>query len=185
MVITLLCLFGGLTLVLKVIPIECTLGILLWIAIIITAQAFQEIPKPHALAVALGLIPSFAAWVLLQIETTLRVAGSSLFTMWDKFGPDLYIKGVVALSQGFIMTSMVLSAAVVFMIDRNFLKAAYWMFAGAALSAVGLIHAYTVTPAGIENKFGWLAAPDFAVMYALTGLVLVGLHFWHLPEAEA
>lgn len=184
LVITLLCLFGGLTLILKVVPIECTLGILLWIAIIITAQSFQEIPKSHALAVALGLIPSFAAWVLLQIETTLRVTGVSLFTMWDKFGPDLYIKGVVALSQGFIITAMVLSAAVVFMIDRNFLKAAYWMFAGSALSAVGLIHAYTLTPAGIANKFGWLAAPDFAAMYALTGLILVGLHFWHLPEVE-
>jgi AGZA family xanthine/uracil permease-like MFS transporter len=184
LVITCLCLFGGLTLVLKVIPIECTLGILLWIAIIITAQSFQEIPKSHALAVALGLIPAFAAWVLLQIETSLRVAGTSLFAMWEKFGGDLYIKGVVSLSQGFIMTSMVLSAAVVFMIDRNFLKAAYWMFAGAALSAVGLIHAYTLTPAGIENKFGWLAAPDFAAMYALTGLILIGLHFWHLPEAE-
>jgi AGZA family xanthine/uracil permease-like MFS transporter len=182
-VITLLCLFGGLTLVLKVVPIECTLGILLWIAIIITAQSFQEIPKSHALAVALGLIPSFAAWVLLQIETTLRVSGTSLYAMWDKFGPDLYIKGVVALSQGFIMTSMVLSAAVVFMIERAFLKAAYWMFAGAALSAVGLIHAYTLTPAGIANKFGWLAAPDFAAMYALTGVVLICLHFWRPSES--
>ena len=106
-------------LVLKFIPIECTLGILLWIAIIITAQAFQEIPKQHALAVALGLIPSFASWVLLQIETTLRMAGTSLFAMWDKFGVDLYIRGVVALSQGFILTSMVLAAAIVFMIDRE------------------------------------------------------------------
>ena len=183
-VITALCLAGGLTLVLKVIPIECTLGILLWIAIIITAQSFQEIPKQHALAVALGLIPSFASWVLLQIETTLRVAGTSLFAQWDKFGGELYIKGVVALSQGFILTSMVLSAATVFMIDRNFLKAAYWMFAGAALSACGLMHAYTLTAAGIENRFGWLVAPDFAAMYALTGLVLVGLHFMHPPEAE-
>ena len=51
-VIALLCFVGGLTLVLRVIPIECTLGILLWIAIIIMAQAFQEIPKAHALAVA-------------------------------------------------------------------------------------------------------------------------------------
>lgn len=186
-VITLLCFCGGLSLVLKIIPIECTLGILLWIAIIITAQAFQEIPKQHALAVALGLIPAFASWVLLQIETTLRVAGSSLFTLWDKFGADLYIRGVVSLSQGFILTSMVLSAVTVFMIDRNFLKAAYWMFAGAILAALGLIHAYTLTPAGIENHFGWLAAPDFAIMYALTGLILVGLHFRHrndTPEKE-
>jgi AGZA family xanthine/uracil permease-like MFS transporter len=177
--ITLLCLVGGLTLVLKVVPIECTLGILLWIAIIITAQAFQEIPKSHALAVALGLIPSFAAWVLLQVETTLRVAGTSLYACWDKFGVDLYIKGVVALNQGFILVSMVLSAAMVFMIDRKFLKAAYWMFAGAILSATGLIHAYTLTEAGVQNRFGWMAAPDFATVYALSGLVLLWLHAHH------
>jgi AGZA family xanthine/uracil permease-like MFS transporter len=113
-VITLLCFAGGLTLVQSIVPIECTLGILLWIAIIITAQAFQEVPKGHALAVALGLIPSFASWVLLQIETTLRITGTTLYAAWDKFGTDLYIKGVVALSQGFILTSMVLSAAVVY-----------------------------------------------------------------------
>jgi AGZA family xanthine/uracil permease-like MFS transporter len=183
-VITLLCLVGGLTLVLKVIPLECTLGILLWIAIIITAQAFQEIPKGHALAVALGLIPSFASWVLLQVETALRVAGTSLYASWDKFGTDLYIKGVVALSQGFILTSMVLSAAMVYMIDRKFLRAAVWMFIGAALSATGLIHAYTLTPAGVANKFGWMAAPDFAAMYALTGAVLLWLHFHRPPESH-
>lgn len=183
-VITVLCLIGGLTLVLKFIPIECTLGILLWIAIIITAQSFQEIPKAHALAVALGLIPSFASWVLLQIETTLRISGTSLFAMWDKFGVDLYIRGVVALSQGFILISMILAAATVFMIDRNFLKAAYWMFVGAGLSAVGLIHAYTLTSAGVQNKFGWLAAPDFTAMYAISGLVLLGLHFWHPPQTR-
>jgi AGZA family xanthine/uracil permease-like MFS transporter len=178
-VISLLCLVGGLTLILKVVPIECALGILLWIAIIITAQAFQEIPKEHALAVALGLIPSFASWVLLQVETSLRVAGTSLYACWDKFGTDLYIKGVVALSQGFILTSMVLSATMVYMIDRKFLKAAYWMFAAAALSATGLIHAYTLTEAGVQNKFGLMAAPDFAAVYALTGVVLVWLHFHH------
>jgi AGZA family xanthine/uracil permease-like MFS transporter len=176
-VITMLCLVGGLTLVLKVVPIECTLGILLWIAIVITAQAFQEIPKAHAPAVAIGLIPSFASWILLQVETALRTAGSSLFDLWDKFGTDLYIKGVVALSQGFILTSMVLSATMVYMIDRKFLYASAWMFVGFVLSAIGLIHAYTLTPAGVENRFGWMAAPDFAVVYALTGTVFLFLHF--------
>jgi len=183
-VIALLCLTGGLTLILRVVPIECTLGILLWIAIIITAQAFQEVPKGHALAVALGLIPAFAAWVLLQIETTLRVAGTSLYASWDKFGTDLYIKGIVALSQGFILTSMVLSAAVVYMIERKFLRAAAWMFAGSALSATGLIHAYTLTPAGVGNNFGWMAAPQFASVYALTGVVLLALHFRRRGAAD-
>ncbi len=183
-VIALLCLVGGLTLILKVVPIECTLGILLWIAIIITAQAFQEVPKQHALAVAIGLIPSFASWVLLQVETTLRVAGTSLYASWDKFGADLYIQGVVALNQGFILVSMILSAVMAFMIDRKFLKAAYWMFAGAAFSALGLVHAYTLTETGVQNRFGFLAAPDFAAAYTLTGLVLIGLHFHQSPRTR-
>src|SRR4029079_15039195 len=49
LVITLLCISAGRTLVLRVIPLEAALGILLWIGLIITAQAFQTVPKEHAL----------------------------------------------------------------------------------------------------------------------------------------
>jgi AGZA family xanthine/uracil permease-like MFS transporter len=176
-VVTLLCLFGAIPLVLKVIPIETTLGILLWIGIIITAQAFQEVPRPHALAVALGLIPSLAAWALVQIETALRAAGSSLFEAAPKFGAELYIHGVIALSQGFLLTSMVLSAMLVFILERRFLQAAAWALAAAILSMVGLIHAYELTPQGVENRFGTAAAPGFGVMYGMGALLFVGLHF--------
>lgn len=79
--ITLLCLVGGVTLVLKVVPLEAVIGILLWVGLTITAQSFQETPKKHALAVAVGLIPSLAAWALLLIETTLQKAGTSLYAV--------------------------------------------------------------------------------------------------------
>ena len=181
--ITALCLIGGMTLVLKVIPLEATLGILLWIGLIITAQAFQETPKKHALAVAIGFIPSLAAWGLILVETSLRKAGTSLFATADKFGQDLYIHGMIALNQGFILISMILAAVLAFIIDRNFLKAGLWSAAAAVLSAVGLIHAYALTPAGIQFKFGWLAAPEFTAGYALTALALVGLHFWLRQQA--
>jgi AGZA family xanthine/uracil permease-like MFS transporter len=179
-IISALCLFGGVSLVLKFVPMEATLGILLWVSIIITAQAFQETPKGHALAVAVGLIPSLAAWALLLVETSLRTAGSTLFEAVPKFGADLFIHGVVALAQGFIITSMLLSAVIALSIDRRFLKAALWSFAGAILSAIGLIHAYVLTPQGVQNKFGWLAAPGFVVGYALTGCLLLALH-WREP----
>ena len=175
-VITLLCLLGGITLVLKIVPIEATLGILLWIGIIITAQAFQEVPKQHALAVAFGLIPSMAAWALLLIETSVRKAGKSLFEVVPTFGNDLYIYGVIALNQGFLLSAMVLAAILVFVIERQFLRAAGWTLVAAVLSAVGLMHAYELTPAGVQNKFGLMAAPDFAVMYALTAGFLVLVH---------
>jgi AGZA family xanthine/uracil permease-like MFS transporter len=177
-----LCLVGGVGIVLKLVPMEATLGILLWVSIIITAQAFQETPKQHALAVAVGLIPSLAAWALLLVETSVRSAGSTLFTVAPKFGADLFIHGMIALSQGFIITSMLLSAILALSIDRNFLKAALWAFAGALLSALGLVHAYVLSPEGVQNKFGWFAAPGFVIGYALTGCVLLVLHF--RPSAQ-
>jgi len=177
MVITLLCLLGGITLVLNVIPLEATLGILLWIGIIITAQAFQEVPKPHALAVAFGLVPSLAAWALVLVETSARAAGKTLFEVVPAFGNDLYIHGVIALNQGFLLSAMVLAAILVFIIEREFLQAAGWTATAAVLSMVGLIHAYELTPLGVQNKFGIVAAPAFGVMYALSAVLLVGLYF--------
>lgn len=173
--ITALCLTGGLALVQKVVPLEATLGILLWIAIIITAQAFQEIPKQHALAVAVGFIPSFASWALLLVETSLRVAGSSLFLAAPKFGADLFIYGAIALSQGFILTSMILAAVVVFMIDGKLRQAAAWCLAASVLSFFGVIHAFNLTEAGVENKFGFGADWKFASAYLVTAGVLFAL----------
>jgi len=184
-IITLLCLFGGVSLFLKIIPQECILGILLWIAIIITAQAFLEIPKEHGLAVAFGLIPAFAAFVLqMVINPTLQVAGTSLFSVWEKFGSLLYIKGVFYLSQGFLLTSMIFASLMVYMIDRKFEKAAYWSFAAAGLSMMGLIHAYRINEAGLQNKFGLFAAPEFALMYFLIGGVFLMLHYRQKSDAR-
>lgn len=182
--IALLCLMGGITLVLKWIPLEAALGILLWIGIVITAQAFQEVPKKHALAVAFGLIPALAAWALLLIETSLRVAGTHLLAVVDKFGSDLYIRGVFSLSQGFMLSSMTLAAMLAFILDREFLKAGIVCFIAAALSAIGLIHAWTLTSTGLQNKFGWMAAPSFALAYAATGLLLLLLHRWAKNSAN-
>jgi AGZA family xanthine/uracil permease-like MFS transporter len=175
-VIALLCLFGGITLVLNFIPLEVTLGILLWIGIIMTAQAYQEVPKPHALAVSLGLIPSLAAWALVLIETSLRKAGTSLFAIAPKFGNELYIHGVIALSQGFLLSSMIFASILVFLLERRFLTAAAWTVAAALLSLTGVIHAYRLTPAGVQNSFGTWEAPGFAMAY-LASAALMALFF--------
>jgi len=42
--------------------------------------------------------------------------------------------GMIALSQGYLLTSIVLAAAMVHIIDRRFEKAAAWMLGAAALS---------------------------------------------------
>lgn len=179
-----ICLFGAAPLVLKVVPIDVTLGILLWVGIVITAQAFQEVPRAHMIAVALGLVPSFAAWALVLIDVAVRAGGSSLFQAAPAFGASLYIDGVIALSQGFLLTSIILAAMLVFIVERRFLHAACWAMSAAALSMLGLIHAYALTPAGVENRLGLAAAPGFAAAYVMSAGFLLLLHFTHPRQSD-
>ncbi|MCA9041968.1 MAG: NCS2 family permease, partial [Planctomycetaceae bacterium] len=61
-VFTAICLTGVAGLIQSLIPMEAGIAIVLWIGIIITAQAFQATPLQEAPAVAMGLFPAIAAW---------------------------------------------------------------------------------------------------------------------------
>lgn len=175
-VVAVLCFAGAVSAVLHVVPMECTLGILIWIGIVMVAQAFQETPKAHALAVAVGFLPALAAWAVLLIETSLRVAGTTLAASVPKFGSDLFIRGALSLNQGFLITSMAFAAIVAFAIDRRFVAAAVVSAVCAMLSFVGLIHAWAVAGDAIVPVFGWNAAPAFALAYGVLAVFLLALH---------
>ncbi len=170
--ISFLCFTGTIQSVLGLIPIEAGIGILLYIGIIIVAQAFQETPKEHAPAVALGIVPALAAWGLLMVETGARAAGKSLFEIGlAPFVQNLAIRGMIALERGFIFTSMILAAIGVALIERQFIAAAVWSLVAAFLSAIGIIHAYNLTPGGVVSRFGLLAAPEFLLSYLMLALL--------------
>ena len=179
LLISLCCMLGAVTLILRFVPLEATLGILLWIGLIIAAQCFQEVPRQHAPAVVVGFIPSLAAWLLVVIETSLRAGGSSLAQAMAGFKREnFFIEGVIALSQGFLLTSMCLAAIVVFIVEGRFLTAACWMMLTALLALFGIIHAYTMTDHGVANHFGLGAGWPWGLAYAMVALLLFGLHFW-------
>jgi AGZA family xanthine/uracil permease-like MFS transporter len=166
--ISFLCLTGTIHAVLAFVPLEAGIGILLYIGIIIVAQSFQETPKEHAPAVALGLFPALAAWGLLMVETGVRAAGRSLAEIGlGAFAQSLAIHGMISLERGFIFTSMILAAIGVFLIERDFLRAAFWSLAAALFAATGIIHAYELTPGGVTSRFGLFMAPEFAIGYVL------------------
>jgi len=183
-VIAFLCLAGGVTLVLRVVPLEATLGILLWIGIVITAQAFGAVPARHGIAVALGLVPALAAWALYLIETSLRAAGSDLANAAPALtGAGVHVLGIVALSQGFLLSSLLLAAIVAHVVDGRLRLAAAWCGAAAVLSLAGLVHGFELGASGVVNCFFEFGigpqasspAPVFALGYALGGLILLGL----------
>jgi AGZA family xanthine/uracil permease-like MFS transporter len=171
--ISLLCLTGTISTVLSFIPLEAGIGILLYIGIIIVAQSFQETPKDHAPAVALGLFPALAAWGLLMVETGLKAAGKSLSEAGlESFAQSLAIHGMISLERGFIFTSMILAAIGVFLIERQFQRAAFWALTAGIFAMTGIIHAYEITPGGVSSRFGFFAAPEFASGYALIAAIL-------------
>lgn len=125
---------------------------MLWIGIVIVAQAFQETPKHHAMAVAMGLFPAIAAWGLLMVESALRSAGTTLFIIGkDAFANNLAIHGMISLERGFIFTSMILASISVFLIEKKFLMACIWSLG---------------------------AASDFAIGYCSFAILFIAIHFY-------
>ncbi len=150
--VTVICLTGTLAWIAWAIPIDAGMAIVLWIGMMIIAQAFQATPREHAPAVVVGLLPGIGAWGALMAKNGLRAAGlggpagafsESLIAEFQK--SDTWIHGAFAIEQGFLFTAMILSAAVVGVIERRWFVAAAWCGAAATLSALGLMHSYQWT----------------------------------------
>ncbi len=182
--VTLVALTGTLALIAWAVPIDAGMAIVLWIGIVMSAQAFQAVPRPHAPAVVIGLLPAIGAWGAGLAKAGLRAAGIGS-PGGPPFSPgleraflasDVWISGAFALEQGFIFTSMLLAAATVEVIERRFRRAAAWMALLAGLSAAGLAHAYRYTPAdtAIHLAPAWPWALGYlgvATLFALAPLV--------------
>ncbi len=174
---TVVCLTGTLAHIAWAIPIEAGMAIVLWIGIVITAQAFVATPQKHAAAVVVGLLPGVGAWGALMAKNGLRAAGygsEKPFTeeLIGKFAPsDTWIHGAFALEQGFIFTAMVLAAVTVYIIERRFRVAAGWAALGAVLSATGLAHAYQFTFG--DAAMALFPAWEHAIGYGVMALLLL------------
>ncbi|MDD5275546.1 MAG: NCS2 family permease [Methylovulum sp.] len=177
--ITLVCLTGGLSYIVWAVPVDAGMAIVLWIGIVIAAQAFQETPKSHAPAVVMGLLPGIAAWGAFMAKSGVRAAdygGAPMpafsETMLARFQQaDIWINGAFALEQGFIFTAMILAALTVAIIERQFVNAALWSGSASLLSACGLIHSYRWT-AG-DTALSLTPAWEWSAAYALMALVFL------------
>lgn len=184
----LVALFGLTHIISAVIPIEAGMAIVLWIGVVITAQAFQATPGEHAPAVALGLFPAIAGWGLLIVTQTLGaaniVSGNANLATQVLAQPaafyqsGLQLDGIVAISQGFMLTSLFWSAAGASLIDRKFYVAAIWMSMGAVASYFGFIHAGRLSPSGGVYEIGWATGWRWAVGYLLCAGFFALLGLW-------
>ncbi len=185
---TIVCLTGTLAWIAWVVPIDAGMAIVLWIGIVITAQAFQAIPRKHAPAAVMGILPGLAAWSAFVAKSGLHAAGYGTaggppFTdeLVARFqASDTWITGAFALEQGFIFTSMILAAATVAVIERRFWLAAVWCCVAAALSALGLMHSFQWTPG--DTTILLAPAWPWAAGYVLMAIVFLSAHVLTVPD---
>lgn len=158
LVVTVICFTGAISLINSVIPMESGIAIVLWIGIIITAQAFSAVPKEHAPAVAVGLFPAIAAWGFAVTQGAFGKSGGKTLHDLLTANPnadvnDFVLHGMISLQQGYIFTCMILAAISAFLIDRRFFAAGMWSLVGAVCAGLGLTHAYQLFPPTPEKPF--------------------------------
>ena len=166
-VIALVCFLGITALLLAVVPLVAILPILLYIGLVIGAQAFEATPPRHAPAVILALLPNIASWCQNQIDGALGAAGTSAAAVgFDKLaGNGVIYQGMALFGGGATLAGLILGAIAAFIIDREFTKAAIYAAIGAVLSFFGFIN-------GTELAFA-NSAP-IALGYAVLAVLCVG-----------
>ncbi len=170
--------FGIISVLLALVPVVAISPILLYIGMLIAAQAFQTTPIKHAPAIGLAFTPHLAAWAKLQVDTalnsTLTAAQSVGGLAADKAGEvkaaaiaslplgGVLYHGLEVMGGGSILAGLVLGAIGVFVIERDFVKASAFALAGAVLTYFGFMHGEAV---GVGGGLG--VTPSVALAYAV------------------
>jgi len=160
---TLLFLFGCGTLLKELIPIEAGAAIVMYIGIIITAQAFQATPRAHAPAVAIALFPALAALLATNLPLFLADAGATttvaeMVRNCDPTSKVPALPGMLALfgaNAGWMISALILTAMGVAFIEKRYKTAAIWSGVAAVLTIIGLLHSYRVEGNVIREFFIW------------------------------
>jgi AGZA family xanthine/uracil permease-like MFS transporter len=157
--------FGIISLLLAVVPVVAISPILLYIGMLIGAQAFQTTPKAHAPAIILALTPHLAAWCQTLMDGALSVAGTNAATLgFDKLAQvGVLYGGLAIMGGGAILTGLILAGICACIIDKNFTKASIFAFSGAVLTFFGFMHGSAV---------GIAVSPTLAIVYAIVGVFL-------------
>ncbi|MGJ5181664.1 regulator [Bradyrhizobium oligotrophicum] len=187
---------GIISVLLALVPVVAISPILLYIGMLIGAQAFQTTPVKHAPAIVLAFTPHLAAWAKLQIDTmlasTVTAAQSVGGLAADKVDAvktaaiaalpqqGVLYHGLEVMGGGSILAGLVLGAIGVFVIERDFTKAAAFALAGAVMTFFGFMHGEAVgigiTPA--------VALAYVVVAGGLFALGRLGMSQSYVPHAD-
>jgi AGZA family xanthine/uracil permease-like MFS transporter len=187
--ISVLCFLGMFSLLSALLPMPALVPILLYIGLVIGAQAFQVSPKAHAAAVVAAIIPNVALWAAGQIDNAVVTATQAAAALNPSVNlavtedaleqNSVLLHGLHTLGDGAILAGLVLGSIVAFIIDKRFISATVACAFGSALSFIGLIHGEKVEwNANGQVALGYLFLAAICAAWAATRPVP------RVPDAE-
>jgi AGZA family xanthine/uracil permease-like MFS transporter len=175
-----LCIFGLFPLLDALLPVPAIVPVLLYIGLVIGAQAFRAVPRAHYAAVVLAIVPNAAAWASGLVDNALAAAGTNAAKVGDDAlnNAGVVYTGLLKLGEGAVLAGLLLGAIAAFMIDRRFLWAAGYSALAGTLACVGLIHGAEVS-LDVES-----AQLKIALGYFFIALVCLAFYALKVPERE-
>ncbi len=193
-------LFGMVAFLHHLIPHAAVAPILVFIGVVIIAQAFRATKPRYAIAVGMAIIPHIADIIvkktsatisavkevitsyipsatLTEIEKALSLPDSEKFVKALTENQGFHILGQTALSQGAIITGLLWGAITAFLIDFKFLNASLFSFIAAILTLFGFIHSPRIS----------LHFSNLFIAYAVMGFLFLLFYLLKLkkdPEIE-
>jgi AGZA family xanthine/uracil permease-like MFS transporter len=168
----------------ELLPIAVLAPVLIFVALDITVQAFQAIAARQAVAVAFGFFPAIARLVTIELSDPKFVPPdrfTRLLASAPQGLPQLAV--IVALGNGFIITSTIWTAVVVEMIETRLRAAAALLAAGGVLCYFGIIH--SVRADGSVYALWQLSGVPYAVgLQFCTAYFGLAAAFWLLSMYE-
>lgn len=148
-----------------IIPQAVIAPILVYVGVMMVANAFMKSPHKHAPAVAVAMLPYFANY---------------LSTRFNAGAPEVVAgisPAIVSLGQGAMFTALLLGALTVFLMERHYIRASICGFIMAVFAFVGLTHAPRLMLATDFSSMQW----QFVVGYLIVAGFCLVYHFIATP----
>lgn len=176
-VVALVCFSGLVGLFLGIFPMQALVPILLFIGLVIGAQATNVSALRYAPAIIIAMLPSLAQWASGLIDNSLGAAGTNAAEVGlDKLaGNGVIYEGLTLFGSGAVLAGVLLGAITVFVIDRRMYAAAVTSGICVVLSFFGLINAVQV---GIN------ASPGVSIGYAFLALLFLAFGWANRKDKE-
>jgi AGZA family xanthine/uracil permease-like MFS transporter len=192
-VLTLASMFGLLAFLADLVPLAATAPILIYIAMTLISESAAAVPRAHAMAIAVAMMP--------HVSELLMVKWGNMLQALRDFGADKLpasvdapafveqmaqqgarVVGQETLAQGSIITGMIWGGFTALIIDGKFKNAGLFALAAAAMSSVGILHAPALTAPTLNPVvIGYLITGLFLIVYPMLGEVRP-LHPEDAPE---